>query len=216
MEQSNSLIVTDKDGLRGTIRTDNGEPTAGESQVRVVLENGQQALVPASALIREADGRYHLPVSLAEFVGAAHAATPTATTHAQTGGSVVVPVVEERLSVSRQAVETGKVRVAKIVREREEVVDEPLLREEVHVERVPIDRYVDGPVPIRQEGEITIIPVLEEVLVVEKRLMLKEELHITRRQIETHAPQRVTLRSEEATVQRVSSHDRPEGERSAV
>lgn len=34
---------------------------------------------------------------------------------------------------------------------------------------------------IRTEGDVTIVPVLEEVLVVEKRLVLKEELHIRRR-----------------------------------
>jgi stress response protein YsnF len=41
------------------------------------------------------------------------------------------------------------------------------------------------------------------VLVVEKRLMLKEELHITKGEIETYKPQRVTLRTEEAVVERV-------------
>ena len=47
------------------------------------------------------------------------------------------------------------------------------------------------------------MPVLEEILVVEKRLMLKEELHITKEEVETYKPQRVLLRSEEAVVERV-------------
>jgi len=59
-----------------------------------------------------------------------------------------------------------------------------------------------GPPPVRHEGNTMIIPLLEEVLVVEKRLMLREELRVTRTQTEFHAPQQVTLRREEITVDR--------------
>ncbi len=99
-------------------------------------------------------------------------------------------------------VETGRVRVTKNVREREELVDEPLVREEYDVERVPVDVFVDEPVGPRQEGETLIVPVLEEVLVVEKRLLVREELRITRRQTEERETRRVTLLSEEVTVER--------------
>jgi stress response protein YsnF len=72
---------------------------------------------------------------------------------------------------------------------------------------------VDEPVPTRTEGETTIIPVMEEVLVVEKRLRLKEELHVTRRRTEHRDPQRVTLRSERVEVERtgpdMASPDEP-------
>jgi hypothetical protein len=46
-----------------------------------------------------------------------------------------------------------------------------------------IDRGVDVAPEVRVEGNVTIIPVLEEVLVVEKRLVLKEKLHISYRTI---------------------------------
>jgi stress response protein YsnF len=81
------------------------------------------------------------------------------------------------------------------------------MREEVHVRRVPINRVVDGPIPVRHVGDTMIISLLEEVLVVEKRLMLKEELHITKGEVETYKPQRVILRSEEATIERVDAAD---------
>jgi hypothetical protein len=45
--------------------------------------------------------------------------------------------------------------------------------------------------------------VLEEVLVVETRLLLTEELRITKRQTERHAPERVTRRHEDVTIERV-------------
>jgi stress response protein YsnF len=91
------------------------------------------------------------------------------------------------------------------VKEREEVVEEPLLREEVVVEHVPINRLWEvGSVPeARYEGDTLILPVLEEVVVVEKRLMLKEELHIRRIQKTVQEPQHIMLRSEEVTVERI-------------
>jgi uncharacterized protein (TIGR02271 family) len=127
---------------------------------------------------------------------------------------VVVPVVAETLDVQKRKVERGGVRIRKIVHEREEIVDEPLLREEVNVKRVPINRVVDGPIPIRHVGDTMIISLLEEVLVVEKRLMLKEELHITKGEVETFRPQRVVLRTEEARIERVDDEER-EGARAS-
>ena len=86
--------------------------------------------------------------------------------------------------------------------ECEEVVDPPLLRDEVVVERVPIKRVVDGPISVRSEGDTMIVPVLEEVLVVETRLLVTEELRITTRRTETHRPVPVTVRREDVTVER--------------
>jgi uncharacterized protein (TIGR02271 family) len=117
--------------------------------------------------------------------------------------AVVVPVVEEELEVGKRTVETGGVRVRKVVREREETVRVPLTREEVEVQRVAVNRVVDGDVAVRYEGDVMIVPVVEEVLVVEKRRMLREELHITRRRHVQTETQRISLRGEEATVERL-------------
>jgi stress response protein YsnF len=96
------------------------------------------------------------------------------------------------------------------VHEREELVDPPLLRDKVKIERVPINRVVEGPLPVRYEGDTMIISLLEEVLVVETRLLLKEEVHITTRRTDTHTPERVTLRHEDVTIERVNrAHNEP-------
>ena len=132
-----------------------------------------------------------------------HAAHLAADSHAARERTVV-PVLEEQLDVRRRRVETGGgVRVKKSVDEYETSVDEPLVKEEVEVERVAIGRAVDAPPSVRYEGDTMIVPILEEVLVVEKRLVLKEEIRITRQRRELHAPQRVTLRREHATVERI-------------
>jgi uncharacterized protein (TIGR02271 family) len=136
-----------------------------------------------------------------------HAAHLTADAHAARERTVV-PVLEEELDVRRRRVETGGgVRVEKTVDEYEACVDEPLTKEEVEVERVALGLAVEGPVAVRYEGDTMIVPILEEVLVVEKRLVLKEEIRITRRRRELHAPQRVTLRREHATVERIGDTD---------
>lgn len=122
-------------------------------------------------------------------------------------GETVVPVVAEEVTIGREQVETGRVRIAKHVHEHEEVVDVPGFTEEVEVERVPIGRILDGPVEARYEGDTLVIPVMEETLVVQKRLLLKEELRVTRRRRETHDPQRVILRREEAQVERLDPEE---------
>jgi uncharacterized protein (TIGR02271 family) len=121
----------------------------------------------------------------------------------------IVPVLKEELDLHTRRVEIDSgVRVAKKVQQREEIVDEPLTKEEVDVERVAVNRRVDNPVAVRYEGDTMVVPILEEVLVVEKHLILKEEIRITRRKSEFRAPQRVTLRREVAAVERIEDAER--------
>jgi stress response protein YsnF len=70
------------------------------------------------------------------------------------------------------------------------------------VERVPIDMLVSGPEPMQHyEGDTLVIPVLEEVLVLEKRVRLKEEVRVTRRKHRENATQHVRLNSEDVLVE---------------
>jgi uncharacterized protein (TIGR02271 family) len=117
----------------------------------------------------------------------------------------VIPLLEERAVILKRKKLTGGLRVRTVVRENEEVIDQPLTTDEIEVERVPVDRWVEAPVPIRQEGETTIITLLEEVAVVEKRLRATEEVRITRRRTTRQAAQHVTLRREEAVVERLDA-----------
>lgn len=118
--------------------------------------------------------------------------------------SVTIPVIEEQLVVGKRVVETGRLRVVKTVREEEQAIDIPLLHEELSVERVAINQYVDTAPVVRQEGDTTVYPVLKEVLVIEKKLVLVEEIHITRRRTEIADTQRVMVRKEEVTVERIT------------
>ena len=114
---------------------------------------------------------------------------------------VVIPVIREELRITRREVERGGVRVHKRVEEREEVVEQPTFREEVTVERVAIGQPIESEIGSRQEGDTLIIPVLEEMLVVEKRLVLKEEVRITRCRIAETEQARIVLREEHVDIE---------------
>ena len=190
MTEGGNEIVFDAEGVRATLEA---AVNNVDGRARLLLADGRRLWVPADALERREHGTLIFRGSFAELTAAA----------------AVIPVIEEELRVGKRVVETGRVRVTKTVHEHEEVVDEPLMREEYDVERVPIDEFVDGPVGPRHEGETLIVPVLEEVLVVEKRLVVREELRITRKQTEERRPQRVKLLSEEVSVERTGAQDEP-------
>ena len=119
-----------------------------------------------------------------------------------------IPRAREELDVAKREVETARVRVRKLVERHEELIEEPLVRHDVEVERVPVDRMLDAPAATRQDGDVLVVPVLEEVLVVQKRWRLKEELRIRRREVCTAHRERVGLREERVVVER---EERDEG-----
>jgi len=196
MPSVSSGVVRGLDGWGGTVIPPAPHTCSDPTHVLVQLESGEQCLVPAAVVLPQQDGSVYVPLRRAELVPAPREG------HAETRHAVV-PVLVEELEVQKRVVETGKVRLTKVVHERETLVDEPLFREEVEVTRVPIQRVVDAPIPVREEHGTLIVSVLEEVLVVEKRLMLKEEIHIRTHRVETHQPQQITLRREEVGVERV-------------
>lgn len=120
-----------------------------------------------------------------------------------------VPVSQEEAWVEKRIVDTGRgVRIHKTVAEHPCQIDERLLRDEVEVTHVPVDRIVplDQAPATRYEGDTLVVPVLEEVLVVERRLRIKEELHITRTRREERHVDTVMLRSEQVGVERFDEH----------
>jgi len=112
-----------------------------------------------------------------------------------------VPLTEEVVKVSKREVVTGRVRIRTLEESSDELVRQELDTAQVSVTRVPVNRIVDRtPVP-RTEGDVMIVPVLEEVLVVEKKLLLKEEIHIRRTLTKETVEQSVTLRKQRAKIE---------------
>jgi uncharacterized protein (TIGR02271 family) len=127
-------------------------------------------------------------------------AVDTTAVHAER--ETVIPLLEEQFSVAKRVVETARVRVSRVTHDHQQLVDELLNHEKVEVERVPVDRPIETMPSIRQEGDVTIIPVVEEVLKVERCLVLKEEVHIRRIKTTERHQEQVTLRKQEVLVSR--------------
>jgi uncharacterized protein (TIGR02271 family) len=179
---------------------ENGEPY---TLLQRSIDNGIETL-----LLGRSDGsQITLPLTDLSWKGAG---TWLLTDAVRDTRGLVIPVVEERLEVSRERVETGRVRITKSVEAREVVVDDPLKRESVRVEHVPINQVVTGAVPqVREEGDVTVIPILEERVMTRTELVLVEEVRIHREHSEYHNPQRVTLRKEVVAVERFGEDGRP-------
>lgn len=183
-------VITDKEGRR--VKAELLAENPDGQQLR--LEDGRMLVVPHDVLVRERGGDLLLLWSWDELESGA-------------ASSEVLPLVAETLRVDKRRVERGRVQVQKTVVEHQETVDEPLAYDELQVERVSVGRMVEAPEPVRYEGDLTIIPLFEEVLVVEKRLMLTEEVRVSRTRLERRESQQVTLRREEAVVERLAGDD---------
>ena len=116
--------------------------------------------------------------------------------------SDTLKLVAEEAEVTKRKLVTGRVDVRTVTDTVEETVKATVEGQTVDVTRVPIDRAIDAAPAMRTEGDLTIIPVVEEVLVIEKRLLLKEEVHIRRttrgKAVETTVP----LRRQRAIIER--------------
>lgn len=193
----------------GTHRGGNG------LEVIVRLDDGRELHVPTDEALDDRDGLAYVPVTLAPpalqitQVRARAAASGNGRDEGRPARrrEDVLPLVREEMSVGKRTVETGSVRVATRTHEHEELVDVPLRHDEVEIERVPVNRVVEAWVPVRTEGDVTVIPVLEETMVVQKRLLLKEEVRVRLKTHEEHKAQRVRLRREDVAVERTPVHE---------
>lgn len=184
--------VVDAGGQQASVVSVEQAEEGHEPQAWIRLDDGAQVLVPVGLLTQQADGAYRLPFSFDRSA-------------AQQPVQMSFPVMEEELHVSKRTVDTGRgVRIHKTVSEQEKKIEQSLLREQLVVEHVPVGRVVaESDVPqMRYEGDTLVVPVLEEVLVVQKQLLLKEEVHITRQRQQAPMPQTVRLRAEQVRVER--------------
>ena len=121
---------------------------------------------------------------------------------------LVIPVVEEEVATGVRAIRTGAVRVDKHVEKRIRKIESPVIREQVEVRRVPMNRVVAQVPRVRKEGDALIIPVVEEQVTVTKRLVLKEEIHVIKHRKQDRWAQEVELAKENVEVCRLDSDGR--------
>ena len=113
---------------------------------------------------------------------------------------LVLRLAAEQLVVGRRRVAGRTVRVVTGTRAHEQLVEEPLTHERVEIEHVAVDRFVDAVPEPRFEGDTTILSVVEEVVVLERRILLKEEIRIRRVRVTDVHRETVVLREQFADV----------------
>jgi stress response protein YsnF len=200
--------VTDEAGEVGRLVTDvlSGERAGTLS---VAFGNGRRAVVPHERVTVTDDGTYRLDGRFDEFEMSEprpRARTPSRNETSRDGtsppdnGGADMTVAREHLNVSRQRRPLGRVLVHKQVDTEEFTLDDHIDFEEAKIERVPIERVVDEPPRVRQDGDTVVIPVLEERLV--KQLVLVEEVHVRRVRHSQDVSEPVTLRREHIDIER--------------
>ena len=176
------MIVRTAEGLSGRAERIDSD------RALVELDDGRSLVLGTDLLVPQTDGTYLVRAPL-EQVGSA---TP-----------LVIPVIREQLDVQKRMVDQPRgYRIHKRVKERQQRIIQLLYRDSLDVQRVPRHEFVDRPPAVRYEGTTMVIPLCEEVLVVEKRLLLKEEVYVRRREAHVEHAETVVLRSEEAAIER--------------
>jgi uncharacterized protein (TIGR02271 family) len=197
--------VTDTNGARGTLLTTSR--FLDDNPHRLIrLEDGQELLVPKQLLKPNDDGSFLLTVPVSDLVHEQREQVhePREPLHEQREqAEKVVPVIQEELDIGKRTVESGRIRVNKRIETTESLIDEPLLQQGYDIQRTAVNRIIDDIPKPRYDGDTLVLPILEEVLVVEKRLILREEVRITPVREEVRDPQTHTVRREHVEVERV-------------
>lgn len=117
--------------------------------------------------------------------------------------TISIPVIQETVKINKSQVETGRIKISKKVNEETQVVEIPLEHEEIEVETIDVNQYVDTiPEPVRYEGDTMVIPVLKEVSVV--RILLEKEIRITKKRVQTLDAHNISLRKEEVIIENIT------------
>jgi uncharacterized protein (TIGR02271 family) len=113
------------------------------------------------------------------------------------GESETLRLREEELRASKTPVETGRVQLGKEVVEEGRTLEVPVTREEVYVERHPVERRPsDRPIDAGETETIN-VPVREEHVEVEKRPVVYEEIGVGKRATQETQQVSETVRREE-------------------
>lgn len=188
---ANQIMVVDQDNIQGTV--DVQTLSRPDQTTALITYNGNRHVqVPVALLQLQVDGTYYLPLQLKTL--------QSTTIQHNRAEETVLPLIHEEVHVDKRTVETGRVQLTKQVHVEEKMVEALLRQERVEIERIPLEQLVEKAPEVRYEGDILVIPVVEEVLVVEKRLLLKEEIRINKQVEEVHHQQPVPLRREAISI----------------
>lgn len=135
-----------------------------------------------------------------------HADHDSATTRPEDSGAVV-ELREEELAPRKQTVEAGRVSVGTEVVEEQTTLNVPVTREEVTIERRPVDRQPSNQ-PINSTSTETLsVPVREEQVQVDKQAVVYEEVSLDKRAVQETQRVSDTVRKEVVDVDATGNVD---------
>ena len=109
-----------------------------------------------------------------------------------------IELIEEELDVDTREVQAGEVRIRKDVVVEQRIVEVPVTREEVVIERHPVEGREAS--DLNEDEEIR-IPVMEEEVDVQKRPVVREEVSVGKRRVQGTRTVSEPVRREEARIE---------------
>lgn len=129
------------------------------------------------------------------------------------GGTI--PIVEETARVEKRVVDRGTVRVSTDIDTVNERVETALREQTATLDRVRVDRVVETAPEPRLEGDVIVVPIIEERVVVTRQLVVIEEVRVKLDEVVRTDVQEIPLRKERVTIDRIPLAD-AEADRAAV
>jgi len=173
----------------------------GQSHITVDVEQVDLRPHAREVFVRGHAGAGFDRASANQYTGTTHSAGASAGE-----GERRLTRTEEELQIGKREVSRGEARIGKHV--ETERVSEPVTRrrEEVVIERRPVDASAAADASTIGEAEVR-IPLMEEEVVVEKRPIVKEELVVGKRVVEERQVVEADVRREQFDVENPPERD---------
>lgn len=120
---------------------------------------------------------------------------------------------EEELDIDKREVSAGEVEVKKEVHEDIQQVDVPVTREEIYVERKPVNEEDPFDADHRMEDETIRVPLKEEEIEVRKRPIVREEVEIGKKRVQDTEEVFDSVKREELDVDMENRRDKSQQSR---
>jgi len=134
-----------------------------------------------------------------EFYGSMTGRSASEAGAERVAGERRIQLLSERLRVNKERVQQGEVRLRKEVRTEQQHIEVPVTREELVIERVPVNESQAASSDIGDNGEVR-VPLTEERVTVNKTPVVREEVRIGKRAVQETKTVADEVRHEELKV----------------
>lgn len=189
-------------GMTGRVTEILSEFPDDEGAIRVAWDNGGTTLVPFRSAMVDDSGVRVAPDAGMDMTTTTDTEVATGRTTTvlervgDEGDALTIPLIEEEIAVGTREREAGRVVFHLRTEETPQTFTEDVEREELLVEESPVNRVLaEGEqIAVRREGDVTIIPIIEEKVVTIIQRVLAKEVRISKRIVTTSQTVQATTR----------------------